>query len=341
MRIERLAAESDAGRTAECHEILRAAMAIDDPDGPRMSRRVFEGWLRKGWVGDPKEAWLAVEEDGGVAGWCALELPSRDNKHRCHLDIVVRPGRRREGIGLALLRHAARRAMAADRTLLLLGHVAEGSSGEAFALRLGARPGVAEIPRTLDVGTVPAGRLAELRAKAESAAAGYSLVFWMSPTPEEYLDQVAAINRALFDAPHDPSWQAPVWDAERVRESERRMPIQGVRGYTVAARHDGSGELGGISEVEVDLEQPDQAFQALTAVASAHRGHRLGLLLKVAMMEWLAKTEPQVTRIHTTNAEGNDHMIGINQVLGYRRLGQPFRSWELPVEAAAGAGAQS
>jgi RimJ/RimL family protein N-acetyltransferase len=54
------------------------------------------------------------------------------------------------------------------------------------------------------------------------------------------------------------------------------------------------------------------------------------------MMEWLATAEPQVTRIYTTNAEGNDHMIGINQTLGYRRLGQLFRSWELPVAEAAG-----
>jgi GNAT superfamily N-acetyltransferase len=270
-----------------------------------------------------------------VAGWCALELPSRDNKHLGYLKIVVRPDRRREGIGLALLRHAARRATEDGRTLLA-GSITEGSAGEAFARRLGAKPGLAEIPRALELGTVTAARLAELRAEGESAAAGYSLVSWTTPTPDEYLDQVAAINRALDDAPHDPSRQASVWDAERVRDSERRMPIQGVRGYAVAARHDGSGELGGFTQVEVDPEQPEQAFQALTAVVRAHRGHRLGLLVKVAMMEWLATAEPQVTRIYTTNAEGNDHMIGINLRLGYRRLGQPFRSWELPVEAAVG-----
>jgi hypothetical protein len=29
---------------------------------------VFEGWLKTGWVGDPRETWLVADEDG-VAGW--------------------------------------------------------------------------------------------------------------------------------------------------------------------------------------------------------------------------------------------------------------------------------
>ena len=68
----------------------------------------------------------------------------------------------------------------------------------------------------------------------------------------------------------------------------------------------------------------------------AHRGHRLGLRLKLAMLELLARQEPQVTHLLTGNAETNTHMISINSELGYYVLGKPARSWELPAAQVAG-----
>jgi GNAT superfamily N-acetyltransferase len=328
MGIERFEAEGDAQRIAACCEILDATMMADDPDIPVMPRQVFEGWLKTGWVGDPRETWLVADEDG-VAGWYLLELPVRDNKHLGALDLRVRPDRQRRGHGTALLRHAAGQALADGRSLLT-GYACAGSPGEAFARSFGATSGLAEIHRVLDLDTVAAGHLAELRAEAQRAAAGYSVISWISPVPEQYVHQVAEISGLLYDAPHDPSVQAWVWDAARVRDAERRMRLQGVRAHTVAARHDASGELGGFTQVEIGLEEPDRGFQALTAVVRAHRGHRLGLLLKLAMMELLTEAEPQVRRLFTTNTETNEHMIAINETLGYRILGQPVRSWELP-----------
>jgi hypothetical protein len=104
----------------------------------------------------------------------------------------------------------------------------------------------------------------------------------------------------------------------------------------VAARHDASGELGGLTQVEVGTESPEWAFQALTAVSRAHRGHRLGLRLKLAMLELLARQEPQVTHLLTGNAETNKHMISINEELGYYVVGKPARSWELPTARVKG-----
>jgi len=68
-------------------------------------------------------------------------------------------------------------------------------------------------------------------------------------------------------------------------------------------------------------------------VAGPYRGHRLGLLVKVAMLELLAEREPQLTRIVTGNADGNEHMIAINDELGYTVLDQ-WPSWELEVAQA-------
>lgn len=342
VRIERFAPETDPERVDDCFEILRAANLADDPDGPPMSRLAFEGWLRTGWIADPRESWFVSAADDTVDGWYLLELPARDNRHLAILQPFVRPDRRRRGFGTALVRHAAGRALADGRSLLA-SFAWEESVGEAFARSLGATAGIAELRRVLDLAAVPADRLGELRAAAEPASAGYSLISWTSPTPERYLDEVAAINGALADAPRDPSWEPSAWDAERVRETDRRIQLQGVRAYTVAARHDATGELAGLTQVEVPADQPGWAFQGLTAVVRTHRGHRLGLLLKVAMLERLAEAEPGIQTIITGNADGNRHMIAINEALGYRLLGRPARGWELPAADALGrtAGSQS
>ena len=63
-------------------------------------------------------------------------------------------------------------------------------------------------------------------------------------------------------------------------------------------------------------------YQHDTAVARDHRGHRLGLLVKSAMNLWLAESEPELKTIDTWNAESNDHMIAVNEELGYRWMGR-------------------
>ena len=52
------------------------------------------------------------------------------------------------------------------------------------------------------------------------------------------------------------------------------------------------------------------------------------------MMRWLAEQEPQIEAIDTWNAESNDHMIAVNERLGYRVVGRA--SWSS--SAALGAG---
>jgi hypothetical protein len=101
----------------------------------------------------------------------------------------------------------------------------------------------------------------------------------------------------------------------------------------VGARPLASGELAGFTQVGVDPGTPSWGFQLLTAVTRPHRGHRLGLLVKVAMLELLAEREPQLTQIITGNADVNEHMIAINAELGFEVLDH-WQSWELDVQRA-------
>jgi GNAT superfamily N-acetyltransferase len=333
MGIERFGAE-DERRPDACYEIFRASRMADDPEIPVMPPRVFLGWLQAGFTGEPRETWL-LEDAAGIGGWYLLGLPDRDNGHLCSLEIQVAPGRRRHGLGTALLRHAAGRAIA-DGRRLLSGFAYAGSAGEAFARASGAAAGQNEIRRVLDTGALSPERRAGLRDAALPASAGYSLVSWAGPTPAEYLDQVAALNRAGEDMPHDASHEELLWDAARVRATDQRVQLYGMLAYTVMALHDPTGEPAGLTVVEVGPEPPGWGFQALTAVAREHRGHRLGLRLKLAMLDLLARQEPQVKHILTGNAETNAHMIGINEMLGYRVIGPPEGSWDLPAARVKG-----
>ena len=60
-------------------------------------------------------------------------------------------------------------------------------------------------------------------------------------------------------------------------------------------------------------------------MVGAHRGHRLGLLLKADMLRWLAETEPALEAVDTFNAESNDHMVAVNERLGYRVMGRELQ----------------
>ncbi len=327
---------ADADALQGCLEVRQAAQATDDPLGSPKSARVLGGWLQRGWSGDPGEAWFIPGAAGGAIAWYRLALPDLENLDRAELHIVVHPDHRRRGAGRRLLRHAAERAAAAGR-VVMTGDVRDDSPGAAFAAWAGAAPGLAEIRRVLDVRKIPAGRFADLRETAARAAAGYSLVKWTGVTPDEYLGPLASVINAAADAPRDEGVQEETWDADRLRDrGDAAIELMGLRMYTVTAVHDATGEMAAMTQLAVEPEIPQWGYQALTAVTRAHRGHRLGLLVKAAMMEWLAVAEPGLEQIDTGTAASNKHMIAVNEALGYEVALPAFHSCELGVADALG-----
>jgi GNAT superfamily N-acetyltransferase len=333
MRIEQVDL-TDAEKVRACHEVSLAAQRVDEPEGVWMRDPPFSGWLSVGWGGDPREVWLATgKAEGSVAGWYRLELPDRENLDQANLDLVVLPEERRHGIGLALLRHAAARAAAHGRSVLTSA-ARNGSPGDAFARSVGAEPGLVDVQRALELGKLGEDRLARLREQAERAAAGYSLVSWTGPVPDEFVEQAADLYAAINDAPHDPETAPEVWDAQRVRQRVNDLrPHFGMRNYAVAARHDATGEMAALTEMAAGPADPLWGHQMFTVVARKHRGHRLGLLVKIAMLERLTTAEPQLERIVTWNAQANKYMIAVNEALGYTILGPPSTWSRLKVAA--------
>jgi GNAT superfamily N-acetyltransferase len=340
MKLEQFDPAVGAAGVRACHEIYLAGHPIDDPSHPPMSARFFAGWLTLGWTEDRQEVWLARDSQGEPRGWYLLSLPQRDNQHQAFVEPTVHPAHRRAGLGAALVRHAAGRARESGRTVLA-GYARDGAPGSAFAGAIGAHPGLHDVRRVLRLTGMPAGRLASLRAQAEPHAHGYALLSWAGPAPDDLVSGLAGINASAWaDMPRNAGEEAQRWDESRVRLDERRIEAQGMRWYTVAARSQTSGELAAFTQVAVDPAAPSWGYQELTAVARSDRGHRLGLLVKVAMLELLAEREPQLTQIVTGNAGTNQHMIAINAQLGFEVLDE-WLYWELDVRQALTANRQA
>jgi hypothetical protein len=199
----------------------------------------------------------------------------------------------------------------------------EGSPGAPFAIGRGYQARSREIHRRQHLDELPVDKLEVLHTEAAAFAAAYELVRIVGSAPAELLDGLAGLTTAINDAPLDDlDIEDEVSSPERVRNYEAARIGSGERLYRLVARHRETGALAGHTIVVVEGERPWIGFQHDTAVAREHRGHRLGLLLKSAMNLWLADVEPQLRTIDTWNAESNDHMVEVNDVLGYRWMGR-------------------
>jgi GNAT superfamily N-acetyltransferase len=330
MRIEQCD-PADEKTARACYDVMLAAHKVDEPIEPPMSYGTFAHYIRYGWEKTPGELWAAVDDGGEVIGFDRMALPDLENRDKAYTGVTVHPALRRRGIGRSLLSHLAERATANGRTLFG-AQVITGSAGEAFAVASGARLDLEEVRRIQYLSEILPGTVASLRDTAERAAAGYSLVSWTGPTPDEYCRAMAEVFNAFNDAPHGENEEPENWDADRVRERTGSVQRAGLmRGYSVAALADATGAMAAFTGVLVDPESPSWGFQQLTAVTRPHRGHRLGLLVKTAMLELLASAEPQVEWIQTGNAASNEHMIAVNEQLAYRVVEPGWNFYEIAV----------
>jgi hypothetical protein len=190
---------------------------------------------------------------------------------------------------------------------------------------------MAEMRRRLAVPPRDPQVLRDLAASARAAAGDYRLVQWTGPTPPRWRTDIAAlIARMSTDAPMGELTVPPRrWDADRVRERDEARVANGVRS-TVTAVAAADGHLVAYTEIVTCAAEDGFAEQSDTLVAPAHRGHRLGLWVKLANLELLVGAHPEVRAIDTFNADDNRWMIAINEAMGFAPLLR-VRDWELVV----------
>ncbi len=283
-----------------------------------------------------RERWLA-REDGQAVGAAKITFPRLDNTHVMELQIVVHPQARRRGVGRALLDVALQRARDEQRTCVmgevprrLNGNQPAECPGAAFAEAAGAKEALAETCRVLDLDGLGEARLEALETEARARAGGYDVVQWSGPAPDELVPDLAWLtSRLSTDAPlGDLAWEEENWDVERYREEEAGALARDYAWVTTAARHMESGRLVAYSDIGVSIHRPEIAHQWTTIVDRAHRGHRLGMLIKVGNLRLLRREQPAAQRIVTRNADSNAHMLAINLAMGFRPVAK-WSEWQL------------
>jgi GNAT superfamily N-acetyltransferase len=311
---------ADGATLRAWHEVACRCHEADLPSHPLPTYRESVVHASEPTGGYQMESYVARDGER-LAGALLIQFPLKDNQHVADAELWVDPLMRRAGVGRALYNHAVERARAAGRSLLL-GEVMRGAAGEEFVAAMGGELRLATARRLLWLDTLDRAWLADLRAEAQRHAVGYSLVGWAGAAPDEHIEGVATVMASMNDAPVDDlDVDDEVWDAARLREMERRARDRGGHRRMLLARHDATGDYAGLTEILVRGGPPvAQASQGATVVVPAHRGHRLGLLLKTAMLEAVLAEEPGVRRIETWNADSNGPMLAINERLGFRAV---------------------
>jgi GNAT superfamily N-acetyltransferase len=300
--------------------VIEAVRRVDTPRWMTQSTRSFTANVTYGWDAEPTEAALQRDETGRPVGLLRVDLPCWDNRHLGLLDVRVDPRYRRQGIGRGLFQAGVQRIRAEGRTMVLAESVDCGPS-VAFAAAMGLERAQDVAQRRQDLTAADWARLDAAYDDATAQGTGYELVRLPGPVPEAMRSAVCELTEAINDAPTDHlDIEDESFTPERLKAFEHMQELLGRRIYRLVARETATGALAGVTVVALDSEQPWHAEQYDTSVARGHRGHRLGVLLKVGMLRWLREQEPQLREIDTWNAVSNTHMVGVNELLGYEVL---------------------
>lgn len=302
--------------------LREAAREVDMPYDQPMTTRAWSAELRHGWDDVPAATALSRDHRGRVIGVLRVMSPEWDNRHLATVQVTVDPQHRRRGLGRELFHAGLARVRAQGRRVVTATCVAD-SAGAAFLKTMDLAPAFTEAVRRLDVAALDWQRIDALAAAAEPYAVNYDLQRVSLPVPDQIVAEVAALTAAINDAPTgDLDIENAVFPPERIRAYEQSQLAAGRRVYRLVARHRDTGVLAGHTVAAVDPDLPWWVAQHDTSVVRAHRGHRLGLLLKIEMLRWLREREPQTRLMITGNAADNTHMIGVNEALGYRLVGE-------------------
>ncbi|MEV4253877.1 GNAT family N-acetyltransferase [Spirillospora sp. NPDC049652] len=292
------------------HEVLAAVHAAE-PDGePAPQPHQTAARLLGSEQGSRQRLWT-VQSGPAVIGVAALRLPGESGAGRPgEIDIRVHPAHRRRGVAARLLAVTAD-ALRADGRTSVIAQVLARPPAVGFLEAHGFRLVLTLQGLLLRLPDLPPGRVDALLASGPS---GYDLIRWPGVVPDEYAAALAKAKHAMADPAQ---YDGAPWDADRVREMAEMVAKRGDDLYTVAAVRNGA--IAGFTEIVVPADASGRAAQYDTAVVPEHRGRRLGIWVKAAMLSWLAAERPEVVEIETDNSGDNVHMLAVNEELGFRR----------------------
>lgn len=287
---------------------------------------------------EPKRLFVA-EVDGRIVARAFVEWHPEGNDDLAYLTVEVHPEFQGRGIGRALADALDPIALELGRPIVqaYVGHPDHG--GEP---RIASPTGFGSVPadersvrfllaRGWELGQVERGSRLELPIDPEDLAqriAGarersggeYRIHRWVGRTPEHFIEDLAMLTTWMgTDAPSgELAEDADVWTAERLRAREDAEADWPRTALVVAVEHIESGRLVGFTDLEVPDDSTRPIDQGDTIVIREHRGHGLGMLLKLEGLALVAEEAPDHRVIVTFNAEENRHMLDVNEAVGFR-----------------------
>ena len=280
---------------------------------------------------------LVAKVGGRVVARANLALPAGASE--CWGAVGVLPEFRGRGIGSALYDRLEQLAREAGRTTIQNQTTyPAGVGGEAVPAPTGFGSVPVDLPSTrflLRAGfsLEQVGRISALPlpvdadvfsahlAEAVAAAAGYRTVSWQGRTPEEWVESIALLRtRMSTDAPNAGIELTDVWTAERVRAVDDLWADSPRVALTSIVVDEATGQAVGFTELDVSAETDRPAEQMDTLVLREHRGHRLGMLLKLANLRELTERFPACKSVETINAEENRPMLDVNDSIGFAAM---------------------
>jgi GNAT superfamily N-acetyltransferase len=273
-----------------------------------------------------------------IVGVARYEIESGDDPSTAWLMIDVPTEHRGRGIGAALSSWMQSVAHADAVRKFIVYTVSADASGE----RLVAPTGFGTVPKNnrevrfllareyrLEQ-VVRGSRLAlpfditdHLAAARGSAGHDYRLHSWIGATPDRWLADMAMLRTRMSTEEPDAGLDEPedVWSVDRLIAHEARQGESPRTRLTVVVEHVPSATLAGFTALSVPAELERSVSQQDTLVLPEHRGHRLGMLLKVANIDHLQRERPGHPAITTFNAEENRPMLDVNEALGFVPIG--------------------
>jgi GNAT superfamily N-acetyltransferase/3-hydroxymyristoyl/3-hydroxydecanoyl-(acyl carrier protein) dehydratase len=283
---------------------------------------------------------IVAKVDGLIVGEASYQTQVSDNADSGWLGVHVLPEFRGHGMGTALAEAVEEMARADGRAKAIVYTGLQDVAGP----RIPSPTGFGSIPaehrdvrfllargysfeqvERLSRLPLPVSGLEDRVAAAiERTGPDYQVHLWVGPTPERWREDIALLaTRMSTDAP-SAGLEEPedVWTVERVIEADQRAAASPRERIVAAVEHVASGHLAGYTVLSAPRQLHRSVAQYITIVIKEHRGHKLGMLLKVANLKHLEQVKPGHPSVTTFNAEENRFMLDVNEAVGFLAVGQ-------------------
>lgn len=151
----------------------------------------------------------------------------------------------------------------------------------------------------------------------------YAVHEWVDICPERWQTDLALLYTRMSTDEPSAGLEPPedIWSVERLLEYQSRLAASSLTMVYAAVEHVETGTLVGYTALAVPQETNRAVNQGGTIVLDEHRGHRLGMLLKVVNLAHLERVAPGHPSVITYNAEENRHMLSTNEAVGFVPIG--------------------